>query len=210
MYIGDKKIEDWGIVTEFTIGEPAVREKKYQVPGRSGKRDASEALTGYPIYDERPLSLTVYVKKKTPKEYKKIYDEIHRCCHGKVQRVSFPFDNEYYYEGRLKVSVNQKDNSHGKVTISGDVYPFALKKDITRIDISSDSADEREIILPTAGMPTEIKIETDADITITRNGSDKSYSAGAWIINAPLLVDEEIIIVKGAAAATVSYQEGKL
>ena len=210
MYIGEKKIEAWGIVTGFSIGEADVREKKYPVPGRSGSLDASEALTGYPVYDDRDLSITVYIKKKTPEEYQELYDEINSYCHGKVRRVVFPFDSSYYYEGRFKVSVDQKDTSHGKVTISGKVYPYAMKKEETVIDISSNTGDAREAVLSTAGMPTKIRIETDADITVTRHGQDKIYSAGTWIINAPLLLQEETIVIKGAATAAISYQEGKI
>lgn len=210
MYIADKKLEDWGIVTGFTISAPSVRQKKYTIPGRAGNIDATEALTGYPVYDDRSLSITMYIKKKTPAEYQSVYDEIYKYCHGRVREVYFPFDNAYYYSGRLNVSVEQNDNTHGIVTIKGDVYPYVLKKVLTVVDISSASEASREVTLTNSGMPTKISVETDDEIKITRGDSEITFSAGLHVINTPLLIDNETITVEGAADASIKYQEGKL
>ena len=68
MRIGTKNIEDWGIVTSIDIGSPTVKKKEYEVPGLSGTIDASEILTGYPIYGNRPVQLEIYIHGKTPEE----------------------------------------------------------------------------------------------------------------------------------------------
>lgn len=209
MYIGEKKLEDWGIVTSFTIGDAPIRTKKYTVPGRQGAIDASEALTGYPIYDDRTIVINILVHGKTPEEYQVLYDEINRYCHGKTRQIVFPFDSEYYYEGRLKVSIGQSDNSKGTVTITATCYPYALKKNVTYIDASSGSSKGRQIALTTSGMPTKVTVITDAEITITRGGSKKTLSAGNYTLT-PLLTEDETITVSGAATVQFSYQEGKL
>lgn len=207
MYIGDKKIEGWGVVTAFTIGTPPVVKKEYEVPGRQGLIDASEALTGYPFYKNRPVSIEVYIQG-TPEEYKKVYDEIKGYCHGKKRAVVFPFDEEYYYEGRW--DVGQSKNARGYVTISADCYPYALKKEMTVIDISSTTATERQVVLPNAGMPTKLIIETDGEISINRGDGPIAYKSSKTTVYAPLLIDTETITVSGAANATISYQEGKI
>lgn len=210
MYIGDKKLEDWGIVTDVEIGEAPIREKSYTVPGRMGKVDATDALTGYPIYDNRPLSIKMFIKARSAKEYQKTLDDINAYCHGKVRRMKFSHDDDHYYEGRLKVSPDKNNKTYGNITITGSMYPYALKKEITQIDVSSTTAAAREAILQNEGMPTKINIETDGDITITRGSSRNVYSAGKHIINTPLLIEDETVIVEGAVTATISYQEGKL
>lgn len=213
MYIGDKKLEDWGIVTDVEIGEAPIREKSYTVPGRMGKVDATDALTGYPIYDNRSLSIKMFIKAKTPEEYQSTIDDIQAYCHGKVRRVTFLHDNDHYYEGRLKVSPDKNNKTYGNITITGSMYPYALKKEITQIDVSSTTAAAREAILQNEGMPTKIIVETNTDIAVTRitKGIErKVYSAGKHIINTPLLIEDETVIVEGAVTATISYQEGKL
>lgn len=207
MYIGEKKVEDWGIITAFTIGTPPVVKKEYEVPGRHGLIDASEAMTGYPIYRNRPVSIEIYIPG-APEEYKKVYDEIKDHCHGKKRAVVFDFDKEYYYEGRW--NVGQNENARGYVTISADCYPYALKKDLTVIDISSAETTARKVVLPNAGMPTKLAIETDAEITIKRGNKSTTYGAGQTTVHAPLLIDDEVVTISGAANATISYQEGKI
>ena len=209
MYIGEKKLEDWGIVTSFSIGDAPVRTKEYTVPGRHGTIDASEALTGYPIYENRPIAINILVHGKTPEEYQVLYDEINKYCHGKTRKIVFPFDSEYYYEGRMKVSISQSDDSHGEISINASCYPYALKKEITYIDASSESDEERHILLTNSGMPTKVTVTTDAEITIIRGNSEKTLSAGTYTLT-PLLTDDEIITVIGAAIVQFSYQEGKL
>lgn len=209
MYIGEKKLEDWGIVTSFSIGDAPVRTKEYTVPGRHGTIDASEALTGYPVYENRPIVINILVHGKTPEEYQALYDEINKYCHGKTRKIVFPFDSEYYYEGRMKVSISQSDDSRGEVSITASCYPYALKESITYIDASSESGEERYIPLTTSGMPTKVTVTTDAEITIIRGDSKVILSAGAYTLT-PLLTDDEIITVTGAATVQFSYQEGKL
>ena len=210
MYIGEKQLEKWGIVTGFVIGAPRVRTKKYDVPGRMGNIDATEALTGYPVYDNRDIRIELHISAKSPEEYQELYDEIYKYCHGKIKTITFPFDSDFCYEGRLDVSVSQTDKSHGNVSITADCYPYALKKRVTAVNISSKSAESRVIQLNNAGMPTKLTIETDAPITVTRGKKTVVYSAGKTTMHAPLLIESEEITVSGAAEATIYYQEGKI
>ena len=209
MRIGDRNIADWGIVTGFKINTPNVKKKTYDIPGRHGKIDASEALTGYPIYDDRNIEIYVFVKEKTADEYQRIYDDIFKFCHGKVEKIVFPFDAEYYYKGRLSVYVSQKDLYSATVTISAECYPYALKENLTSVDISSTTGEERTVQLLNSGMPTKLFIETNNDITIKRKNKISVYN-GSTVIYEPLLIDDEEITVSGIAEARIYYQEGKI
>lgn len=210
MYIDDRRVEDWGVVTDVAISSPSPRLKKYTVPGRQGEIDATEALTGYVVYDNRELKITLSLRANNAESYTALLDDIYRYCHGRNRNVTFDFDDEYYYQGRLAFSNDEYHKTYGKATITGSMFPYALKEDLTVVDISSETADERNVILSTAGMPTKLTIETDAEITITRGDTQSVYSAGTHIISAPLLLTDEAITVEGAAVATISYQEGKL
>ena len=208
--IGEKTTESWGAVTAFSIGAPSVQTRVYNVPGRNGTIDVSESLTGYPVYNNRSLNIELTVYGKTLKEYQGIYDEVYEYCHGRKRDIISPFEPDYHYSGRLAVSAKQEDNFHGTITITGDMYPYALKNTITEIDISSESAATREVALSNAGMPTKLTITTDAEIAIIRRDSRNVYSEGTHVVYAPLLIDSETITVIGEAVATISYQEGKL
>lgn len=208
MLLGTKKLEEWGIVENFEIGEPPIREKLYEVPGRHGKIDATDALTGYPILDNRPIRITLFIKRKTAEAYQAVYDDIYKTCHGEVLKFVLPFDNEYYYEGRWKVSPSQSSLSYGRVVLTASCYPYALKKELTVIDISSTTGEEREVELCNAGMPTKLYIESEGDITIKRGSATNIYNGLTEIVT-PVLVDNEIITVSGTATAKIYYQEGK-
>ena len=208
MKLGPKTLEDWGIVTGFKIGEPPIRERFYEVPGRHGKIDATDALTGYPILDNRPVSITLFIKRTTAKEYQEVYDDIYKTCHGEVLPFVLDFDEEYYYEGRWKVSPSQENLSCGKVILSSSCYPYALKNELTVVDISSTTGEEREVVLLNAGMPTTLYVETNAEITIKRGDTTKKYN-GITEITLPLLIKDEVITVSGIADAKIYYQEGK-
>lgn len=209
MKLGNYNLEELGTVRKFKIATPKVREKTYEVPGRHGIIDASEALTGYPIYDNREITVDLFVKKKTAKEYQDFYDEIRKNIHGKTLKFFLPFDEEYYFKGRWSVEISQTSLSSGTIEFKADCYPYALKKELTIIDVSSATGEERSIKLPNAGMPTELYITTNAGITIKRGNKDGTYKGDAVILE-PLLIEEETIIVSGIGNAKIYYQEGKL
>ena len=53
---GKNSFDDYGMLTlTIETPEPAVRKSSLSIPGRSGELDTTEALTGYPIYDNREL-----------------------------------------------------------------------------------------------------------------------------------------------------------
>lgn len=208
MRLGNRKLEDWGIVTRFVIGDPPIRKKLYVVPGRNGSIDASEALTGYTILDDREINIELFIKHTTAEEYQAIYDDIYKSCHGEVLKFILDFDEDYYYEGRWSVSKKQENLCSGMIVISASCFPYALKKNLTVVDVSSTTGEERQITLTNAGMPTRLEIYSDADITIVRGDRTDVYN-GHNIILEPLLIKDETITVSGIANASITYQEGK-
>lgn len=209
MKIGDKELVEWGIVTNFVIGTPPVRTKQYTVPGRNGALDATEALTGFPVYDNRPISITLHISKESTTQCQRVYDEIYKYCHGKIKSIIFSFDDEWYYEGRITVTVKQINRFNGEVTLNADCGPYAIKRTVTQIDASSTTGEERDVELKNSGMPTTVEVTTDAEIHIIRGNAEHVISPGTFIL-VPLLYDDEVIAITGAANVTITYQEGKL
>ena len=61
---GDKNTwDDWHLIpSSRPLFNPPTPKTKYQdIPGANGKLDLSEALTGYPVYDNRIGSFEFYV-----------------------------------------------------------------------------------------------------------------------------------------------------
>ena len=86
--IGDKPLSDWGYVTYYDLGVPEIDEKKQDIPGRNGSLDYTEALTGFPTYKNRPITIKMSITKRNPIEFREVMSEIRNFCHGQKKKIS--------------------------------------------------------------------------------------------------------------------------
>lgn len=200
---GTKSAEDWGIVTEVFIGTPTIKTKFVAVPGRDGDIDATEALTGRPIYGNRELRIVItIVNKNSMAAYQTVYDEIKDLLHGKRLNVYIDAIAGYHFTGRCEVNIEQTYKSYGIVTVQINADPFMYKNTITSKSITSGT------ITVSSKMPTKMTLTVPSSVKITRGGVSTQYSAGTYTLM-PLLIGSEVI-TRVSGSATISYQEGKL
>lgn len=201
---GNKNASDWGIISNIDIGAAVVATSFVNIPGRNGSIDATEALTGYPIYKDRTINVEItVVNVGTMADYQAIYDDIKATLHGK--RMSIYFDEilpNYHFEGRCEVEISQYYKSYGVVTVKITASPYMLKNSVTSKSLSGT-------VSLSSGMPTMLTITNSGSITVVWKGRTITYSAGTHQIRTPLLYGTDSIRVT-SGSGTVSYQEGKL
>lgn len=203
MIIGTHDTDKWGVVASYSITPPEVVMKYIEIPGRNGRIDASEALTGYPTYLDRELKVQLLIVEKTPEEFQKIYDEIYEALHGRRLNASVTYDAEYHYTGRWAVaSINHETRNVRTIDLVCQCAPYAFKNAETEKSLSVGD------VTLTSSMPTQVTLTITKALTMKRNGTTYTYAIGTHYLY-PLLVGSETwTITAGAGIAT--YQEGKL
>lgn len=132
---GDKNtFDDWHLVPkERPVFSPPTPKTNYvDIPGASSKLDFSEALTGYPTYENRTGTFDFYVLNGLDDiqnyDLDRLYSEIADYLHGKRMHAVLEDDPDYYYEGRYAIDSWKAGSSANEprsvVTISYDVGPY--------------------------------------------------------------------------------------
>lgn len=117
--------DDWRLVpsTRPLFNPPAQKVKTLDVPGGDGVIDLSQALTGYPIYQNRTGSFEFYVMNDF-KPWHMAYSDIMDYLHGQRMRATLEDDPEYFYEGRFTVNAWKSEKDWSKLVINYDVGPY--------------------------------------------------------------------------------------
>lgn len=107
------------------IVPPAVQTDLVQIPGTNGSIDLTDALLGYPLYDNRSGSLDFYVDtSETGWSWDEAYDTIMNSIHGFKKRLILKDVPSWYYEGRLSVNSFKSEKVTSVITIDYDLQPF--------------------------------------------------------------------------------------
>lgn len=117
--------DDWRLVPSSRplFNPPSQKVTTLDIPGGDGLIDLSEALTGYPVYQNRTGSIEFIVLNDF-RPWEVAYSDIMNYLHGRTMRAILEDDPNYFYEGRFTVNkwASQKDWS--RITIDYDVGPY--------------------------------------------------------------------------------------
>lgn len=117
--------DDWRLVPSSRplFNPPAQKVTTLDIPGGDGLIDLSEALTGYPVFQNRTGSMEFIVLNDF-RPWQVAYSDIMNYLHGRKMRAILEDDPLYFYEGRFTVNkwASQKDWS--RITIDYDVGPY--------------------------------------------------------------------------------------
>ena len=212
--IGEKHTyNDFGLkMLSFSgFSSPEVVEEYQEVPGRHGKLDLSESLTGEPVYRDRHFEAIFDIEEVNPVEFKKKIHNIKNYLHGRVYRIIDDNEPDWFYEGRIKVSYIRKNYRFYTVTISSDsVYPYKYKQNKTVVSISATS-EAQELVLTNERMSVVPEFTCTGETTITFGNITHTMNAGTHIFADILLKQgENVLTVSGSGTLTVLYQEGAL
>lgn len=133
---GDKNTwDDWHLIpiSRPLFNPPAQKTRTLEIPGGDGVIDLSQALTGYPIYQNRTGSFEFIVPNGfEPWEageienepWYMVYSDIMDYLHGQTMRAILEDDPEYFYEGRFTINAWKSNKDWSSITINYDVNPY--------------------------------------------------------------------------------------
>ena len=123
---GDKNTwDDWRLVPSSrpVFNPPAQKVKTLDIPGGDGVIDLSQALTRYPVYQNRTGSIEFIVMNDF-KPWHMAYSDIMDYLHGQNMRAVLEDDPEYFYEGRFAVNAWKSEKDWSRIVIDYDVGPY--------------------------------------------------------------------------------------
>ena len=210
--IGDEHtLRDWDavITNSDAIGMPEVNTVLLEIPGRSGRLDLSEVLTGDVSYSNRDIRLKLAARTSREK-WTQTCLHIFNKYHGRVVRVTFDEDPGHYYVGRASVSEPQRLGAAGKLTIVIDAEPFRYEQEEYQVTFTGITTavcatveNLRMPVCPTVTVPAAGRLFHD----------DKVYELEAGTQTVPGLVlhpFENEVSVTGTDSITFTFRRGCL
>ena len=120
--------DDWHLIpTSRPVFQQGSTKTNYvDIPGSDGHIDLSEALTGYPVYNNREGSLEFIVANGWRNSWAEGFSRFANWLHGKRLRVVLDDDPEYFYEGRFELNewTSNNDGTWSNVTIDYNLKPY--------------------------------------------------------------------------------------
>lgn len=222
--IGDYKMSDFGLkLLSIELGTPVVRKTTVTIPGRNGALDLTEAVTGFPLYDNATHKLTFDFRDGTYDEWVSISSDLRGNIHGRRLPVVIGNDS-YYYDARVSVDSSKINQQYSQVVITLDADPYKLAQKTSLDDWEWDPFDfETDVIreykdIPVPGelvvvgdvMPTGCIFEASAAITVTYNGNSYQIPKGRSTVPDILITDgEHTMSFSGSGTVSVEYRGGR-
>lgn len=125
--------DDWHIVptTRPAVSPPAVKANYVEVPGANGSIDFTDALRGFPVYQNRTGSIEFVVLHEYWPSWIDTYHTIMGYLHGRRIKMYLGSDPNYYYEGRFSVNNWKTNKDYSRITIDYNVDPFKMEDSVT-------------------------------------------------------------------------------
>lgn len=120
--------EHWRLVptSRPAIATPNCKTNFVNVPGANGKLDLSQALTRYPLYENRTGTLEFLVMNDF-RNWQEAYTDIMTTLHNKRMICVYEEDPEYYYIGRWTVTPWKTGDNYSTITLGYDLEPFKYR-----------------------------------------------------------------------------------
>lgn len=233
---------DWHLVPQGRplVAMPELKSTVVDIPGANGSLDLTEALTGYPIYQNRSGSILFYVLTP-PQEvelglsplgnWSERYSDISSFVHGRVRRIRLEDDPDWYYEGRCSLMwTSNNDGSGSEVEISYDVdpYKYSTTLNMTSYEVNTENpltisffenGDKCVPIIPeieVTSLTTDTLVLsfTNLELNIENREDEFGGIASRPLFSFPLsnLSGENIpqVTVTGGGTFTINYRKARL
>ena len=210
--IGDEHtLRDWGavITNSDVIVMPEPNTVLLEVPGRSGRLDLSEVLTGDISYGNREIKLELAAQTNRDRWVETCL-HIFNKYHGQVVQVTFDEDPGHYYVGRASILEPQRLSTAGQLTLTIDAEPFRYEQDLYEVTFTGDTTavsgtveNLRMPVCPTVTVPVACQLFHD----------DRVYEleAGTWDVPGLVLHPyENRISATGTTSITFTFRRGCL
>lgn len=191
------------------ISQPEPNVELRYIPGRSEMLDISEAIFGEVTYKSRSMKAIFEMYEPNGEIFFNRYSQICNYIHGQYCNIINDADPDFYYEGRLKVDYEPKNNLFYEIEINAELQPYKKKTRVTEVkwDVKTDKnilcMNSRQKVIPT--------IITNAAFRIEYDGRSFSVTAGTTTIPELLLnYGRNILHCYGTGNIAFIYREGSL
>lgn len=116
------------VILSGKIGNPEFRTYTVEIPGKDGLLDLTESIDGSVHYNNRDIEFRVFIAGKRINERLDLLNNYH----GRYVKFYSTYDNNYYYKGRLSVSIEERKATYAYVVLSFDCEPFKVAIDETK------------------------------------------------------------------------------
>ena len=210
--IGDEHtLRDWNaiITNSDVVSLPEANTVLLEIPGRSGRLDLSEILTGDVSYANREIKLTLATETSRQK-WQETCLHIFNKYHGRMVRVTFDEDPGHYYVGRVSVSEPQRLASAGQMTLTVDAEPFRYETTEYTVTLTGTASafsgtveNLRMPVSPTVTVPSACQLFHDSKVYELRAGTQ---SVPGLVLHS----GDNTVSVTGANSITFRFRRGCL
>ncbi len=209
---GEHTLRDWkmAINNSDILSAPEPNTVYLEVPGRNGRLDLSEALTGDVTYQNRTIKLQLGGSVGIQEWYERCL-HVFNTFHGRAVQVIFDDDPTHYFKGRATVTEPQRVRNGGQFVFTVDAEPFRyeLQEYITQWTVSTGTTIVGK--LPNTRMPTSPTVTVPNDCELIVGDVTYALLAGENTVSALILTEGETeFTVNGASDVVFSYQRGCL
>lgn len=203
--------KDFGLAIENTdyLGEAVQDESNLiYVPGRSGPLDFTESIFGEQYYQYREIGIKFGGVRKSELWDAEI-SRIRNLFDGRIVKLWFQTDPEWYWKGRVKISNFKHVRNLGTFEFHiprADPYKYRDRK----LQVKSTAAGIK-VVCDNARKPVLPTFTTTASITVKLGTASVTMMAGTHTDNSLKFAQgrNELTII-GASTVTVEYTEGSL
>ena len=211
--IGDEHtLRDWGaiITNSDVIGMPEPNTVLLEVPGRSGRLDLSEVLTGDVTYSNRESKLELAAQTNRDRWTETCF-HIFNKFHGRVVHVSFDEDPVHFYVGRCSITSPKRVATAGTMVITIDAEPYRYESEVYEVTLTG-ATNTLSGTVENLRMPAVPKVTVPGACQLFAGGKVYELAAGEDL-DVPGLVFgpyENAISVTGASSITFRFRRGCL
>lgn len=200
-------LDDFGLfLNPIEIPFPEIKSTYTEIEGGHGSVDQTEAF-GKVFYKDRKFPISFSCKDKI--RYSKTLSDLASFLHGREAKITFYFDENYYYFGRLSVDKYTSDRAMGNIDLNATFYPFKYKQDVTVI--TNQIVETQTVVYQCDRMEVTPTFKADTSMRFEFKGNSYSVSEGETMFpDVEFTEGENMLVWYGNGTVTVSYQEGAL
>ena len=211
--IGDEHtLHDWGaiITNSDCVGMPEPNTVLLEVPGKSGRIDLSEVLTGDVTYSNREIKLELAAQTNRDRWVETCF-HIFNKFHGRVVHVTFDEDPGHFYVGRCSITNPKRVATAGTMVITIDAEPYRYEAEVYEATLTGGSSNLSGTV-ENLRMPAVPKVSVPNACQLFFGGKVYELAAGEDL-DVPGLVFgpfENPVSVTGASSITFRFRRGCL
>ena len=210
--IGDEHtLRDWGaiITNSDCIGMPEPNTVLLEVPGRSGRLDLSEVLTGDVTYSNREIKLELAAQTNREKWVETCF-HIFNKFHGRVVHVTFDEDPGHFYVGRCSITDPKRIATAGTMKISVDAEPYRYESEVYEVTLTGGGSNLTGVV-ENLRMPVVPTVNAPNACQLFISGKSFDLAKGEQTVPGLVLSPfENDVRVTGASSITFTFRRGCL